>query len=44
VDGQAGATYDMVIKNGPTFHADGALEFLAVKDNSLYRVKYVPRP
>jgi hypothetical protein len=42
VDGQAGAEYDAIGKNGPTFHSDGVLEYLAIKDNSLYRVKHIP--
>jgi hypothetical protein len=46
VDGQeAGAEYyDGIVKNGPTFHSDGVLEYLGIKDNSLYRVKYIPVP
>jgi hypothetical protein len=41
VDGQAGPEYDG-IKGGPTFHADGTLEYLAVKSGGLYRVTYEP--
>jgi hypothetical protein len=44
LDGQAGAAYDSIIPNGPTFYPDGVLEFLAIKDNSLYRVRYIPTP
>ena len=41
-DGQSGAEFDVI---GPlTFNADGAMEFLAIKQNTLYRVKYSPRP
>jgi hypothetical protein len=43
VDGQPGPEYDVVVKGGPIFRADGMLEFLAVKNNELCRVKYPPR-
>ena len=41
VDGQEGPPYDEspIL---PTFRADGALEYLAVKDGVLLRVKQVP--
>ena len=38
VDGQAGPEYEWIAKGGPTFHADGTLEFLAVKSGGQYRV------
>ncbi len=46
IDGQPGPEYDRIIAGGPTFHADGVLEYLAVKKagekKALYRVKHVP--
>jgi len=44
VDGQAGAAYQGVFKGTLNFSPDGVLEFLAMKENSLYRVKYIPVP
>jgi len=32
----------VIIKNGPTFRADGVLEYLAIKGKTLYRVRHVP--
>jgi hypothetical protein len=30
------------MEGGPTFHADGSLEYLASKNNEFYRVKGEP--
>lgn len=40
VDGSPGPVYELVLKNGPHFSADGVVEFLAVREHYLYRVKY----
>ncbi|MCY2955086.1 MAG: hypothetical protein NTU53_24425 [Planctomycetota bacterium] len=42
VDVQAGPAYDGMIPCGPAFHPNGVLEYLAVKDRSLCRVKHSP--
>ena len=42
LDGQEGPEYDTIIKNGPTFDAEGVLEYLATKDGLLYRVRMRP--
>ena len=42
VDDQPGAEYDAIGKNSPIFDPDGDLEYLAIKDDWFYRVKYVP--
>ena len=42
MDGKEGPAYDGIIPNGPTFRADGVLEYLAVKGDDLFRVKHVP--
>ena len=39
VDGVEGPNYSAILLNGPSFHADGTLEFLAIKEGKLYRVK-----
>jgi Tol biopolymer transport system component len=39
LDGQPGPHYDWVVKNGPTFRKDNSLEYLAVRDGALFRVK-----
>jgi hypothetical protein len=44
VDGQAGMEYDVIFQGGPTFRPDGTLEFLAIRDNVLYRVDCAPQP
>ena len=44
VDGQAGAEYDGIEKGSPIFSPDGVLEYLAIKEGSLYRIKYTPTP
>jgi hypothetical protein len=43
-DGVVGPRYDMLdmYGRGPIFHQDGSLEYLAVRDGVLYRVKHVP--
>ena len=43
IDGREGPWYDVMIQNGPTFHPDGSLEYLAIKENTLYRVQQVQR-
>ena len=40
MDGQMGAAYAVVLL--PVFNPDNSMEFLAVKDSSLFRVKYTP--
>ena len=45
VDGQVGPQYDRIFSNhmrDQAFSPDGVLEFLAVKEGSLYRVEYIP--
>jgi WD40 repeat protein len=42
LDAQTGPSCDGIICGGPTFNDDGSLEYLAIKDNSLYRVKCTP--
>ena len=41
-DGQPGAQYEGIVTNGLAFRPDGILEYLAIRDNSLYRVKHIP--
>ena len=43
IDGQEGPTYKQIITSVPVFDSSGALEYLAVRDGTLYRVKHVPR-
>ena len=38
-DGRASAEYDQVIRGGPAFRSDGSLEYLAIKEGLLYRVR-----
>jgi dipeptidyl aminopeptidase/acylaminoacyl peptidase len=38
-DGQAGAAYDAIGLGSPSFNPDGTMEYLAIKDGSLYRVQ-----
>ena len=42
VSGRSGPEYDGIVENGPTFHADGVMEYLAIRDKALYRVRHVP--
>lgn len=42
VDGVEGPAYDGIIENGPSFRENGALEYLADKAGSLYRVHHIP--
>jgi Tol biopolymer transport system component len=42
VDGHAGAQYDGIGNGSPIFSPKGVLEYLAIKEGSLYRVKYIP--
>lgn len=42
LDGQEGPEYEGIIRGAPTFHSDGTLEYLAVKERFLYRVKHRP--
>jgi hypothetical protein len=44
LDSEEGPAYDKIIENGPSFRSDFSLEWLAIKDNSLYRVKCAKRP
>jgi Tol biopolymer transport system component len=39
IDGKAGKLYGEIIKNGPAERGDGMLEYLAVKDGSLLRIR-----
>jgi hypothetical protein len=41
LDGRAGPEYDQMW-GGPSFHADGRLEYLVSRKGILYRVKHVP--
>lgn len=43
-DGQASTEYDQFIKGSTILSTDGVLEYLAVKEGSLYRVKCIPTP
>lgn len=42
MDRQEGPAYDVICGGPPEFNADGSLEYLAVRQNVLYRVKHVP--
>jgi len=42
LDGRAGALFDQILEGGPRFRAGGALEYLAVRGEQLYRVRHVP--
>lgn len=44
LDGQPGTEYNEIFGFSLTFRPDGVLEYLAAKDHSLYRVKYIPVP
>lgn len=44
VDGQLGPEYDDIARNGPSFHPDGTLEWLACRDGALWRVTVPPLP
>jgi Tol biopolymer transport system component len=45
LDGKPGSEYDDIYYAFPLiFNPDGVLEFLAFKNHSLYRVKYIPAP
>jgi hypothetical protein len=39
VDGVEGPPYDKLLPTGPAFRDGGAIEYLAVKASTLYRVK-----
>jgi hypothetical protein len=43
LDNEATAGYRALVKGGPTFAADGAVEFLGSRENKLYRVRLVPK-
>lgn len=43
IDGQKGPEFDAVIPYGPTYHPDGALDYLALRGLLLLRVRHVPR-
>jgi hypothetical protein len=40
VDGKFGPEFDRVVKGGPTFRANRAVEYLAIRDGVLYRVRH----
>ena len=42
LDGQAGGEYDQIPVIKLSFNGDGSLDYLAVKDGTLYRVQNVP--
>jgi hypothetical protein len=42
-DGVEGPEYDLVVRDGPNFLADGTLVYLATKGGSLYRVRNIPK-
>ena len=42
VDGQQGAEYDEIGVGTLVFSPDGVLEYLAIKEGSLYRIRYEP--
>ncbi len=44
LDSQPGVEYDRISLAGPVFGPEGVLEYLATKDDSLYRVKCTPVP
>jgi len=44
VDGQSSAAYDDIGEQSPVFDADGVLEFLAIRNNLLYRIRFTPKP
>src|SRR5690606_25673501 len=39
LDGTPGPLFDQILEGGPRFQAGGVLEYLAVRDDHLYRVK-----
>ena len=41
-DGRPGPQYDNIIKGGPIVHDDGIVEYLAKKEQTIYRVKHTP--
>ena len=42
-DGEAGPKYNDILYNSLIFQPNGVLEYLAKKENSLYRVKHIPK-
>jgi len=42
VDGQPGKEYDSVCKGAPFFRPGGVMDYLAIRDHSLFRVRCVP--
>jgi Tol biopolymer transport system component len=42
VNGQAGPKYESICDYSPTFNSDGSLDYLAVRDKTLYRVHCSP--
>ena len=42
INGGFGPKFDKIISWKPAIHQDGVLEYLAVKDKALYRVKHIP--
>ena len=44
LDGQPGPDFEIIPANRPAFRPDGGLEYLAIRENSLYRVTHpLPR-
>jgi hypothetical protein len=41
-NGKKGPEYDEIVQNGPVFRQDGTLEYLAIQDGALYRVRHRP--
>jgi hypothetical protein len=42
IDEQESREYDKIIQGGPTFNPDGSLEYLAVRDGALFRIRVTP--
>jgi len=49
LDGEPGPVFDRVLagfrarEDGPAFLEDGSLVYLAVRDDTLYRIRHLPR-
>jgi len=42
IDGRPGPEYDGIVKGDFTFHADGNLKYLAIKNDEFYRITLEP--
>ena len=42
VNGEPGHRYDNIIQGGPSVKNDGTAEYLALKEETIYRVKHAP--